>query len=113
MMNPVECCDVWKKIVSIYRETCNSSPKETMKTIINEIGISKTKEIFATVAAIKKHDGRIDGINREYMNSIHVNHMCIENNSDNPVIYAGIDNIHTAHINQLITELRRCDNANC
>lgn len=31
----------------------------------------------------------------------------VEWRSGNPIIYAGLDNIHTAHINQLITELRK------
>ena len=75
-------------------------------TIIQE----KTKEVFATVAAIKKHDGRIYGKNREYMNSIPVDSEIVEWRSGNPVVYAGLDDIHTTHINQLITELRKLDN---
>lgn len=80
-----------------------------MTTIINKTRISKTKEIFATVAAIKKYDGKIDRINIDYMNSIPVNPMCIENNSNYLMTYACFDDIHTVHINQLITELRRCN----
>ena len=43
------------------------------------------------------------------MNSIPVNSLSIRYNSDNPVLYAGLDDIHMAHIDQLITELRKID----
>ena len=80
-----------------------------MCDIIHKFGIKKTEEVFATIAAIKKYDGRIYGKNRDYMNSIPVDSQIVEWRSGNPVIYAGLDDIHTAHINQLITELRILD----
>ena len=84
--------------------------KKTMSEIVQSFGLEKTKEVFATVAAIKKHDGRIYGKNREYMNSIPVDSENVEWRSGNPVVYAGLDDIHTTHIDQLITELRKLDN---
>lgn len=81
-----------------------------MSEIVQSFGLKKTKEVFATVAAIKKHDGRIYGKNREYMNSIPVDSKNVEWRIGNPVIYAGLDDIHTTHIDQLITELRKLDN---
>lgn len=80
-----------------------------MNQIIEWLGIDNTKEVFATIATIKKYDGRISHINREYTNSIPVNRLCIRPLRDNPVIYAGLDDIHMAHIDQLITELRKID----
>lgn len=71
--------------------------------------MENTKEVFATVAAIKMHDGRIYRKNREYMNSVPVDPQITEWRSGNPVIYAVLDDIHTAHINQMITELRCID----
>ena len=104
MMNAKEIANIWKEVVKIYNNTReNNLPEKTMEEIIRKFGLEKTKEVFATVAAIKKHDGRIYGKNREYMNSIPVD-------SGNPVVYAGLDDIHTTHINQLITELRKLDN---
>lgn len=44
------------------------------------------------------------------MNSIHVDPEIIEWRYGNPVVYAGLDDIHTTYINQLITELRKLDN---
>lgn len=108
MMNAKEIADIWKEVVNIYNNTMeDNSPEKTMSDIISRFGLEKTKEVFATVAAIKKHDGRIYGKNREYMNSIPVDPQIIEWRSGNPVVYAGLDDIHTTHINQLITELRK------
>lgn len=106
MMTAKECAEAWKKVVSIYNATREETPKSTINGIIEVLGEKKTEEVFATVAAIKKHDGRIYGKNREYMNSIPVDPEIVEWRSGNPVIYAGLDDIHTSHINQLITELR-------
>lgn len=109
MLNANEIASAWKEIVRIYNETREKTPETTMNEIVDTFGIEKTKEVFATVAAIKKHDGRIYGKNREYMNSIPVDPEIVEWRSGNPVIYAGLDDIHTTHINQLITELRKLD----
>lgn len=106
MMSGKEIITIWKEIVKIYYETRNSSPRKTMLNIIDKFGIEKTKEVFATVAAIKKHDGRIYGRNRDYMNSIPVDPQNIEWKHGNPLLDKSLDDIHTSHINQLIAELR-------
>ncbi len=106
MMNAKEIADIWKEVVKIYNDTREINlPEKTMSEIIRKFGLEKTKEVFATVAAIKKHDGRIYGSNRDYMDSIPVDPQSTEWRSGNPVIYAGLDDIHTTHINQMITEL--------
>lgn len=109
MMNAKEIANVWKEIVRIYNETRELSPVATICEIVCKFGINQTKEVFATIASIKKHDGRIYGANRDYINSIPIDNENVEWRSGNPVIYAGLDDIHTAHINQLITELRKLD----
>lgn len=108
-MSANDIAEAWKDIIQIYNETRAKGPKVTISDIVAKYGIGKTKEIFATVAAIKKHDGRIYGINREYMNNIPVNPQIVEWRSGNPVIYDGLEDIHTTHIDQLITELRELD----
>lgn len=108
-MTTYACATAWKEVVRIYNETRETNPKTTMNQIIEHLGIDNTKEVFATIAAIKKHDGRISRINREYMNGIPVNPRCMEYNYNNPILYAGLDDIHMAHIDQLITELRKID----
>lgn len=108
MMSAREIAEIWKEIVKIYKNTREEdSPEETMCNIIHKFGAKRTEEVFATVAAIKKHDGRIYGENRDYMDSIPVDPKNVEWRNGNPVIYAGLDDIHTSHINQLITELRK------
>lgn len=109
MMTPKECADAWKEVVRIYNTTRETTPKITTQKIIESLGTKKTKEVFATVAAIKKHDGRIYGKNREYMESIYINPKSVELQYGNPMIYAGLDDIHTAHIDQMITELRKME----
>ncbi len=102
------CASIWKTVITCYQKTIEiNNPAITMAEIVNTIGLDNTKEIFATVSKIKEHDGRIYGANREYMNSIAINPDNVVWESSNPLIYAGLDEIHTAHINNLITELRR------
>lgn len=102
------CASIWKTVIKCYQKTIESNnPAITMAEIVNTIGLDNTKEIFATVSKIKEHDGRIYGANREYMNSIAINPDNVVWESSNPLIYAGLDEIHTAHINNLITELRK------
>ena len=43
------------------------------------------------------------------MNSIPTDPQITEWRSGNPVIYSGLDDIHTTRINQMITELRCMD----
>lgn len=109
MMTSKECMEAWKKVVQIYNETRETTPKVTMNKIIDSLGVENTKEVFATVAAIKKHDGRIYGENRKFMDSIPVNPESVEWNYGNQMRYAGLDDIHPTHINQLITELRQME----
>ena len=109
MMNPTECAKAWQAVINIYNNTRDTSPEITMKHILDVFGIKKTKEIFATIATIKEHDGRIYGANREYMKSVPVNPESVERVHGNPMLNAGLDDIHTTHINQLITELRKVE----
>lgn len=107
MMTPKECAEAWKTVIKCYDETrVTNNPKVTIEKITEILGIENTKEVFATVAKIKQHDGRIYGENRKYMESITVNPECVIQRNGNPMIYSGLDHIHTAHINNLITQLR-------
>ncbi len=108
-MNANEIAKAWKRIVQIYDETSEQKPKETMRQIIHEFGIQQTEEVFAAIAGIKFFDGRICSMNRAYMNRIPVESKVLEIDMTNPILYAGIDVIHTSHIDQLITELRKLE----
>ena len=99
----------WKVIVRIYNSSKTMPPDNTAKIIIETLGYDQAVETFAVIAAIKIHDGRIYGANRDWMNSVSYNPEAAVWSRENPVIYAGLDEIHTAHINQIITALRKME----
>lgn len=106
MMRGKEIKDCWKEIVKIYKETIKQdNPKITMDTIYQRLDKAKVNETFATIAAIKSTDGRISPRNREKLKVIPIDPDNVIWDCSNPVIYAGVDDIHTSHINNLITEL--------
>lgn len=108
MMSPKECASAWTEVCRIYDETREiNRPDKTIDKILETLGMDKTLEVFATVAAIKKHDGRIYGGNKEFVNSIPVNLDSVRWEHGNPMASSYMDHIHTAHINNLISELRR------
>lgn len=106
MLNKKNVAENWKKVVEIYNSTRETDPNITAKEIVNQIGYEQTVETFAVVAAIKKYDGRIYGKNRDWMNQISVDPEAVVRERENPVYYAGLDDIHTTHINQIITALQ-------
>ncbi len=107
MMNPKELKDAWQTVVKIYNETRDTDPQTTMQKIIGVLGKDKAKEVFACVTQLKSHDGRIYGENRKAMNQVQVDPDALVWESRNPMTRAGLDDIHTTHINQLITEGRK------
>ncbi len=109
MLTPLEYSKIWKEVVDTYNKTKNLGPNETVDKILENLSFSDVKETFAAVAAIKSHDGRIYGKNRTYMNEVEVNPDGVVWESRNPFIYAGLDDIHTTHINQLIDSLRKIE----
>lgn len=106
MMNREECAKCWKIVVKCHNKTRNASPKLTAELVVEELGLEKANEVFATIARIKARDGRIYGANRDWTNQININPDNAVYESGNPVIAAGLDEIHTTHINQIITALR-------
>ena len=102
MLTVQEMRDGWAKIVEIYNDNRDDTnrPDDAMNLMLDEFGYDKVREIFATVGKIKEHDGRIYGKQREFVNET----------ATNPEItymsrIGHLDDIHTAHINQLIGEL--------
>ncbi len=110
MKTPEELKELWKRVREIYAETRDTNPRETITKIIEEMGFESAREVFAAVAKIKKHDGRIYGDNRKWTNMVPTDPTASEWGQNNALIYAGLDDIHTTHINQLITELRKFEN---
>ena len=105
-MESKKCAEAWKTVLAIYKSTRGADPETTMQEIVRRLGIKNTKEVFATVAAIKKRDGRIYGENRKFTDSIPINSESVLWEHGNPMMRVDLDEIHTSHINQLITALR-------
>ena len=104
-MTPNECAENWKQIVKIYNETRDETPEYTIGKIVEGIGKSEAYTVFSTVAKIKMHDGRIYGRSRDVMERTSYVEDAVEWKAGNPMIRAGMDDIHTTHINQLINAL--------
>lgn len=104
-MTAKECADIWKEIIKIYNETRDKTPETTVKRIIEKFGKEKTYTVFATVSKIKKHDGRIYGKNRKVMDATPYVPEATDWRFGNPMVSAGLDDIHTTHINQMIGAL--------
>ena len=107
MTDLVEIAKIWNGIIEIYKETIpQNNPKVTVVAVYKKFGKAKTNEAFATIASIKKHDGRISPRNRKKLSSIPVNPDCtVWDRMVNPMIGCNLDYIHTAHIDNMITEL--------
>lgn len=103
MTDLVEIAKIWNGIIEIYKETIpQNNPKVTVVAVYKKFGKAKTNEAFAT----KKHDGRISPRNRKKLSSIPVNPDCtVWDRMVNPMIGCNLDYIHTAHIDNMITEL--------
>jgi hypothetical protein len=102
-MEPKEVAKGWKEIVSCYRET--DRPDKCVDRILSKMPKGKAEYIFAVVCRLKRDDGRIYGKAREYMDSIPVREDLVVYGSGNPICYAGLDDIHSTHIHQIIMEL--------
>ena len=107
MTNLVEIAKIWDGIIEIYKETISqNNPKKTVDAIYKKFGKAKANEAFATITEIKKHDGRISPRNRKKLSSIPVDQNCtVWDWMINPMLRCDLDYIHTAHIDNLITEL--------
>ena len=107
-MNPEQVAETWKLIVCVFLKTRETAPANTIREILKTgADPADLYETFAVVTQIKKHDGRIYGENRKAMEAITVDPECLVWERPNPVMKAGLDDIHPTHINQLITALRK------
>ena len=107
MMTPKEAMEAWNTVIDTYKETVmQNNPEVTVTEIVKRLGKEKTNEIFATIAMIKKHDGRISLRNRDKLRSISVNPDClVRDRFENPLLTCALDYIHTAHIDNMISRL--------
>lgn len=108
-MTGQECVEKWQKVIAIYNEARQESPKATIDKVIAELGKEDTLTVFSTVARIKvrMHDGRIYGKEKDAMMVAPYVPEAVDDGTGYPMRFAGIDDIHTTHIHQLIRELIR------
>ena len=108
-MNGKECAANWKIIVSIYKEDIkkdDARPDHTMGRILGEMDIESARAAFAAVAAVKPYDGRISPWNRKFLAEASLPDECMAWDHSNPMVYAGVDDIHMSHVDNLVTQLR-------
>lgn len=107
-MTTRELAEVWKGLVKIYKETrfTTADPRDCIRQATSRYGREAVLETLAAVAALKIGDGRIYPENRAFLKNVEFEPMAGRWDNRNHLIYAGIDTIHTAHINQLIEALR-------
>lgn len=107
MMNPKEAAEAWKTVCRSYDETIEGNkPRAAAELILERLGQEKTMEVFAVIARIHKHDGRISPRNRALLNQQVFDPDCLDHDTS-PVFYAGIDHIHMAHVDNLFSAILR------
>ena len=110
MRTPQELKELWIEVRKIYSETIEqNNARTTADKIVEAIGFDAAKEVFAAVAKIKKHDGRIYGENRKWTETVETSPEALVWDHSNALIHAGLDDIHTTHIDNLITQLRKIE----
>lgn len=103
-MTQKECNGAMETLTRCYDATRERGPRETITAIVGELGLELTKELFAIIVQVKKHDGRISDVNKNAMELVPLNQ---EEWKDNKaVICEKLDYIHPTHIDQIVTELR-------
>lgn len=101
MLNTTQIADNWRKVVEIKRTSEGHRPDLDARIIVDTLGLDATLQTFACVIQIKKNDGRIYGKVKEYFSNIEVDKSAAVWDRENPVIRAGLDDIHPAHIQQI------------
>ncbi len=100
----------WLKLVEIYKETRGHTPITTAAKFINAVGLESAIQVVSAIAGLKRHDGRIYGDNRNWTDNNIAKYMLLlytEHDRSNPLLSVGhLDDIHTAHLNQIITHIR-------
>lgn len=102
----------WLKIVGHFKDNTSKEgrffnrPDYTLIEIIDDIGYDEALRTFSAVAQLKKHDVRIWGKNREFTDSVSVPPELLMWDHANRLCSVHLDDIHTAHIDELITRLR-------
>lgn len=104
-----ELTEVWKDLAAIYhqeRRSGSDRPDVTLDGCISRHGRDAVAETLATVVRLKDYDGRISPENRRWAAGIACNPVAISRTDRNSFLYAGLDEIHMAHLDQLVSAIR-------
>ena len=100
--------DGWHAICSAYDDTREqNNPEITAKEILSKMSYEEAYSVLNAVAHIKGHDGRISNRNRSLLAAHDAYKDYFVWEAENPFIRAGLDHIHTAHIDNIISEILR------
>lgn len=109
MKNCRELADIWKVIADEYHEERihgKDRPDVTIRNSIDTFGRDAVGEALATVIRLKSTDGRISAGTRSWAAGIECNPTACTYGPDNTFMYAGLDEVHPAHLDQLVRALR-------
>ncbi len=105
MIEAKRIAEVWLGVQTVFNDTRDKTPNDTINALLEEFTMQELLEAFAAVTKYKKHDGRIWGKQREEMEKIPTDPLLEEHSHSNPLLRTGLDNIHTVHIDQMIRAL--------
>lgn len=105
MMNAKQMGNAWKTVLEVYKANGNN-PKADIEKITEILGYDDTMEIFAIVAKFKEYDGRITLWNRKKLAGVAYDETEFEKakNGCGDLLWS-LDEIHTAHINNMMDYL--------
>ena len=114
---------LYDQIVSSYRETEDNKASTTVKIILDKMSLLEAAIGLRAYAEFKKHDGRISERNRDWLRLITISedidwvvfsadygyeHAFRQYGRD--MKYPSLDEVHPAHIDNVITVLRSNQN---
>lgn len=102
--------DTWELICKAHdlARSHEKSPADAVKYMLKKTSRDNLINCFAAYAKLRPSDGRISEKNRTYLYSnCYVDKGVGEWSQDNPLIRMGLDIIHPAHVDQLISELKK------
>lgn len=105
---PGYCRMIWDDVIEEHNSFLpNKSPQQTIERLLKRIALTDLEQTFAIVANFKKSDGRISPQNRKRLSENILNPIACVMTHSNPMFYSGLDAVHTAHIDQMVTALYR------
>ncbi len=103
--------DTWKKLVDMYAKYREHGygPNETIEGLRDHVSDLLIKNLFATYCKVRSHDGRISDKNRDFYSVAVICEDTAKWESWNPITRMGLDDIHPAHVDQLMDSFRKTE----